>query len=59
MLRGVCCRLLACARELLDRTRSLGEQVEQLEPARAGKRLAHQRDGLEQVVLFAAVFHSG
>ena len=33
------------------RARRLGEQVEQLEPARAGERLAHQRDRLEQRVL--------
>ena len=51
-----CCEVLAvdcplAPRELVDAARRLREQVEQLEPARAGERLAHQRDRLEQRVL--------
>ena len=48
VLGGVRRRLAARARQLLDGARRLREQVEQLEPARAGERLAHQRDRLEQ-----------
>ena len=44
-------RLAARARQLFDAARRLGQQVEQLEPDRAGERLAHQRDRLEQRVL--------
>jgi hypothetical protein len=51
VLGGVRHRLLARAGELVDRPRRLGEQVEQLEAARAGEGLAHQRDRLEQRVL--------
>ena len=54
VLRGVRGRLAARARELVDRARRLGEQVEQLEPPGAGERLAHQRDRLEQRVLLAS-----
>ena len=50
VLRGVRVRLPARARELLDAARRLRQQVEQLEPHRAGERLAHQRDRLEQRV---------
>jgi MFS family permease len=53
MLGCVRGRLFAGARELLHTTRSLGEQVE---PAWAGKRLAHERDRLEQSVLSAPVY---
>ena len=57
VLRGVRGRLLARARELVDRARRLCEQVEQLQPARAGERLAHQRDRLEEGVLLATGTH--
>jgi hypothetical protein len=51
MLGGVGRRLPAGAGELLDAARSLRQQIEQLESHRAGERLAHQRDRLEQRVL--------
>src|SRR5438132_8370890 len=57
VLRRVRCRLPAGACERLDATGSLCEQVDQLKPAWACERLAHQRDRLEQDVL-SAVFHS-
>src|SRR6185436_17693705 len=47
MLGGVGGGLAAGTRQLLDTARRLRQQVEQLEPAGAGKRLPHQRDRLE------------
>jgi hypothetical protein len=48
VLRRVSHRLLAGARQLVDRARRLSEEIEQLEPARSGERLAHQRDRFEK-----------
>jgi hypothetical protein len=57
VLGGVRDRLVACARELLDSPRCLGEQVHELEPHGAGERLAHRRDRLEQGVLGMSLCH--
>jgi len=54
VLGGVRGRLVARARELVDGPGGLGEKVDQLEPSRAGERLAHQRDRLEQRVFLSA-----
>src|SRR5215207_9729939 len=57
VLGGVRHRLLARSGKVVDRARCLGKQVEQLEAARAGEGLAHQRDRLEQRVLFSSSAH--
>ena len=53
VLGGIRHRLLARLRQLVDRAWALGEQVEQLEAARAGEGLAHHRDRFEQGCLSA------
>ena len=48
VLRGIGARLAAGPRKFLDAPRPLSKQVEQLQPAWAGKRLAHYGDRVEQ-----------
>src|SRR5919198_6302982 len=59
VLGGVRGRLIAGVRELLHGARRLGQQVEQLQPHRAGERLAHHRDRLEEGGLRSAVPRHG
>jgi hypothetical protein len=51
LVGGVGRRLAAQPRELLDTARRLRQEIEQFEPHRAGERLAHQGNRLEQRVL--------
>ena len=51
VLRGVGARLATRLSELVDRSRGLGQQLELLKSARAGERLAHDGDRLEQGLL--------
>src|SRR6476620_3892920 len=57
MLRGVGDGLSAQSSELVHASRGLGEQIEELQALRAGERLAHHRDRLEDRVLCALLLH--
>ena len=59
VLGDVRVRLPRGASQRLNRPRRLGEQIEQLEPHRAGERLAHHRDRLEEDVLAARTLGHG